>query len=994
MRLKFLVIVLLAAFGLAGCGGDDDSFVITGTSNNFTSRPLHGKLFLGQTVAGVPITVEGLDGRVLAQSQTDGSGNFTVSTLLPAAFRVRAALSDDLIFAREIRGFDSEDTFASITIPTTMASLLAQANPGQPLDAIEAQVRELLVMPTGSYLGATAENVAYGFSHLDFYAKAANQGGVRAYLEQILTTGQPPAQAPFLLRLESLAALGVGTSPQSASGLEQELANVIFPLTDQEKQILAASRLISRGVNNTVVGALGFKGTPAQVNLPQSAARNVRPQALGILKDTLGFVGNAVGSAIIGQVTTVGTQAGYTWIAEQLGGHFGTAVELDEILADLEAIADDLTLILSTLDQETLDNELADMVGWSNDIVDVQNSLVEAFDDAKSDPDYFDDLPGPLSPTVQSTLQTLKASSIITRLESDINQLTQYLTGAATPAASVSIEYPPIVVNTTGNSNSGLVNVLTSMRTLILNQNGIVPTAASQKFANFPVRSSYFLDQVTTPLEGHARSLVLGAHMMGEAGHQSLSPTTDIPKAQAYADNVAKSLQNIRAQLPGYPTSDNYFIDLENGLMWYMVVQSPQTTADAEAFANSFTGDDGNTRVWRLPTWDELKTLQVRAAWAASGGASFDHENTALGLQKLGFDTTNLEDFVDPFGNDYGPTLLAANWTYDNGIFGSNSWNLQTGDGDCISGAITYNLFSSSPTPLYTNETSSFVMCRTLGSSPCLDIDPPLIITGANAGTWPGIFAGQPLQGEEPSVAILTGMGTASVSNGSVVFSDVEWTFNVGATEGYTVGNGSTVSQTYSTQYERSNPYTSSTSLPPIYFQTNDSAGISVSSYPSSFGQVTPHANSNESSDVNAFSLGLVNNVYPSVLTTSFSYATESPTPISLKTLQITPRNQTVDLVVNPSESRFFLAVGFYSDRKTANLTPSVTWTATDAATGDPAEGVTFVTSNGAPTGEVLFTRNGANIPPLINLTATINDSSGNPTNVGSDTTLVAITLP
>lgn len=52
--------------------------------------------------------------------------------------------------------------------------------------------------------------------------------------------------------------------------------------------------------------------------------------------------------------------------------------------------------------------------------------------------------------------------------------------------------------------------------------------------------------------------------------------------------------------------------------------------------------------------------------------------------------------------------------------------------------------------------------------------------------------------------------------------------------------------------------------------------------------------------------------------------------------------------------------------------------------------GVTIVTLNGAPTGEFQFDSS-LSYPDTVNLNASISDSSGNPTSIGSDMTQIGI---
>jgi hypothetical protein len=216
---RTLAILALSLLFLVGCGGSNRSFVANPSSfEGISTENVNGKLFLGAPMSGVPVEMQSLDGSVLSTRTTDASGNFVFSGSHPTDFRLLARLSDGSTYSREVRGFAS-DTFAVINLPTTMVSLLDQAQPGQTLSDVEGRVRQGLGLPNGSGLDLIEDSVGFAFSHLAFYVRASEAGGVEAYLQEIADTGVlPPGR--FLLRQDVLDAPLVGLAPELASVLE------------------------------------------------------------------------------------------------------------------------------------------------------------------------------------------------------------------------------------------------------------------------------------------------------------------------------------------------------------------------------------------------------------------------------------------------------------------------------------------------------------------------------------------------------------------------------------------------------------------------------------------------------------------------------------------------------------------------------------------------------------------------------------------------------
>ena len=248
-RCLLIPLIFFSIIVSSGCGSNgDDDFVAVGPLTS--TGQVAGKLFLGTDVPNVPVTLEALDGQVVASSTTDGTGNFVFKGVFPADFRVVARLDDGLEFAREIRGHGDRTTFAAITVPTTLASLLARQNPGAPLASHESQVRQALGIPAGVSLARLNESVSEPFSHLAFFVASAEHGGSRNFVDEVVN-GSTTAKVPFLLREEALSGAIAEDNELLASRLRE--------LQQDPFLKRSAFRLMARGLPDSAYGNLGYR---------------------------------------------------------------------------------------------------------------------------------------------------------------------------------------------------------------------------------------------------------------------------------------------------------------------------------------------------------------------------------------------------------------------------------------------------------------------------------------------------------------------------------------------------------------------------------------------------------------------------------------------------------------------------------------------------------------------------------------------------------------
>ena len=378
---------LLLAMLIAGCGSqDNDVNLATGGGSTFVRKPLAGKLFLGAPIADVPVSVQTLDGNVLETQATDETGNFLFEGPLPVNFRLVATLDPENVFAREVRDFGPGETYyAAITVPTTLVSMLSQATPGASIDELEQKARQILKIPGKGPLTAVEESVSLPFSHLQFFAVATRNGGASAYLKVLAADGTV-SQAPFLLREQSLSASLSGAPPRIAEKLEA--------LRAREDVRLSTRSLIARGLEDPVVGILGPAG-----RLPSSTSnRAVQAQSLLTIPGLLGFVGQNLANKVLNDAEN----SFYTWVAQSLGWHYGTAQTLNDISVQLSGALQGIATISSDLKTGQLNTLFSQL---SNDIDNINAFYTSLFNGANSVNSTYFSQPSSTVPTdVQSFL--------------------------------------------------------------------------------------------------------------------------------------------------------------------------------------------------------------------------------------------------------------------------------------------------------------------------------------------------------------------------------------------------------------------------------------------------------------------------------------------------------------------------------------------------------------------------------------------------------------
>ena len=949
-----ILILLFCCLVAAGCGNDNTDFVFNPSTTPTVNGTVAGKLFLGAPIPNVPITAESLDGTALASTTTDNSGNFVLSGSFPVDFRVvaRPESESSIVFSREVRGFTSEGVFAAITVQTSLASLLAQAQPGTALADHEAAIRRGLGLRENQSLGTFNESVNENFSHLAFFAEAQQNGGVRAYIEQLLAS--EGLDRPLRLRRETLNA--------DLSGLPPALAGPLGRLQNDPKLRTATLRLSARGLPDSPAGSIFYR----TLTLPNAANSQVRGQ-FGEVVDGIGAVAEEVGESLLEDVGEDAVDSifdaifgddnddddqGQTYSAAQIayfmGGDLNDVVQqLNDIQSTATEIINSLQAASQTATQAALQNDFAKANVFVDTIEGYQNNLIVGVNQALSQDSYFDNQPGTLPQNVATIVSQLQNAQSIIELTEAVNGLGALLGGAdPVPSAVIGQSYPPVLVNTNSNGtpSAARTNLVLAQRDAIFEPLGIVIDSGTQRHANFPVRSSALLDQVLGPWEGYAQSQVLGANLIAEAAHVSSDPVTNSELARAYANNVAINLKETRAQVPDYPVSDDYIIDVQAGLCWYAVVQAPNQ--NVLNIAESF--DDGIHQDWRVPSPKEMQSLLLRAGVAAGEGRYVENpdlQDIVNGLQALGFDTSQMDtnSSTENFWFSFNYELNGDSWTTpstDGGIIYSLT-------GDYRSNLVN-NIQDVGPPG---SQPYSFVLCRTIGGSPafdCLEVkfESTTTIVNPGPGTWPANgFVSNDIQTDQlPSLGVCIGFGGSDSDKSSYIHPVANWQINTGS-DSYAMGD-----VTFSTDYLNGPTFDSEFMLPPTYFTwvdinsgLADQSGIEVSNFGSTFGRTLRHANSAAGSFVTWVTLGLDDTgTFPRRLTQEIEYF-ETPQPtITPQQIQINPRNVRIN-VPFIGTSQQFVATGFNQDQTVVDLTSQVTWSVT-AAGGGAAVGASFST--------------------------------------------------
>lgn len=188
--LRGTFLTLLVLWNLCGCGDSTADFVATSTDTHATTsfQSLSGTFFLGDTVAGATVEVQDLQGNTLLTSLTDESGNFVfLYPSLPPRIRVVARLGQMEFSSEALLTPEEPDAFVAVTIPTTILSRYLQQHPETTLEQVQSWLSQAVdETETIDWSIFLEESNRFAFSHLGFFAVAAQNGGVEATITSLL----------------------------------------------------------------------------------------------------------------------------------------------------------------------------------------------------------------------------------------------------------------------------------------------------------------------------------------------------------------------------------------------------------------------------------------------------------------------------------------------------------------------------------------------------------------------------------------------------------------------------------------------------------------------------------------------------------------------------------------------------------------------------------------------------------------------------------------
>ncbi len=199
-----LMILLSFALVMAGCGNTDVDFVSTNGLGVRSSEVLFGRTLLEAPASGALAELTDLSNRPLSYEavEVDSSGNFRIPIeigLLPEEFRVRITHPKtspwDVPIIANVRNFTKGDSVYP-NLLTTAAALYRERQGGTQDEAV-SWVKTTFQIPKDVNIGyGIDESRRAPFKHSVFLLKAAENGGVSAFLSSIVDS-PPVAERSF-----------------------------------------------------------------------------------------------------------------------------------------------------------------------------------------------------------------------------------------------------------------------------------------------------------------------------------------------------------------------------------------------------------------------------------------------------------------------------------------------------------------------------------------------------------------------------------------------------------------------------------------------------------------------------------------------------------------------------------------------------------------------------------------------------------------------------
>jgi hypothetical protein len=639
--------------------------------------------------------------------------------------------------------------------------------------------------------------------------------------------------------------------------------------------------------------------------------------------------------SVVSKIVDGAVDAGYTWSSDQLGFSYGTTATLEKIVEMLDSLDQDvnqvgaevqaLTYLLSLQDYQNALAQLNVATGALDGLESTNRTLI-------GDAEQQQGLPNQPTTTPTAVGSWLTTLSTVSATTANLKLIQDYMIGQ------------------NGQTNLNVLNLRN-----LLSQLGIaaVTDQGLGSYANFPVRTNLFLDQVTATLDFYQNYEFLAGNYLAEAAHGTTagpppSNTPPPPIATNISNAVTQTLLAVaeqakieRQQFPQPLSSDEVLLDLENGLMWYLPVQKAQTYSDARSAASNLVINTGGVIYddWRLPTYQECKALQARGRFAEPKDATLPQNSSApapttnfgqsvQGLPALGFTFDANTDYwsessdgnADIWYNSWAPFYsslpgIPSSWDEDIGNFRLNKQNDDQDLGN-------------------SKKKFAAIFCRSLVTPPTL----PLQDKNASPDEYGGLplpaeFNVRPLVAAEgPAFGALNSIDSVSlVDNGSI---QVRGSCRVNLGGSFSASQAGSV-ETRTVQPRAVNVTGVDITAQAAFRNYNDVFQlnpIEVSNVQGEEGQVLWHTDVTGplTSLLQVSCLGFGSGgSFPSTLSVSSSQTSNGNIPARvLLGIQISPRNRRYTSVSNREQEQY-QAVGYYSDFTVRDLTQQTTWEVT-----------------------------------------------------------------
>lgn len=682
---------------------------------------------------------------------------------------------------------------------------------------------------------------------------------------------------------------------------------------------------------------------------------------------------NAAGETLGVNIFTDATKGLYGWAAGACGWNFGTAGALDQIENQLDGLSDQVQSLSNQVseDFQTLDNILA------------LQSLVTTLRNKKDDLGTND--VGPIQTTLNGLVNLARATSP-TNVPVPTNSLVTNLV-ATFNANSTTGQLNDLTNAQLGNL--GEINVNANLMAVKMVQSGLATATLSGSNLYYDVRRNDILYTCLDQLSFYEGAQAAAGYLLAEIAHTQTNLSQAIIETAGTLTSLAATLQTQRQQLPDPLPSDDFYVDVEHGLVWYLVATPLWNTPSypvsnppfnyafdilgfSELASRSFQIGDIPLE-FTLATVDQMDILigQAKSAYLNNGGASVSSGSKTMevlpGLAELGFKGL--------------PDVNALTTDGDQGTWGNRGFflplmptdpdtpsYLPSGVKDPAGSSrslpagqyLTPVFYFSGDNHYHYSEASSVYQAGYEGLVPTVlpGNDPGFAILVAPLAfneIYSGLPYSAPNQNSQPAVKAFTNPTTTDSTLAAPLLRSISAPLSLSSQVSgntikilgeYRVATGLTGNVTYQGVDLTDR----------VAFTSDNDSRVSVSNFPGGTlnGQTLPATNGQVSWHTNDTSLtgqitarlivgytGVAAGTSPpghQTLTVQIPYGggaallTNLTSPPTLQSIMVTPTNQLISTLNSGGFATLTLhATGVYSDNSVQDVTKSVTWSVFDA---------------------------------------------------------------